>query len=280
MAKKSSSAQGSASPKLAGGGPGDLRRVPALVEAWLKGDASAASALQDLGRDAAHPVLALAEKKRSAELAELGRRLLVTPPQVETNLVALRMASVDSRLAKARTAAPLLGKQRDVAVEGGAVAVFDPARVKESLARNGRPRRDPARVAAGDVAWVGLPSLGASSVRLVAGAPPLGQATLALRLTVESGVIFVGPPEASDGPRLGELRRDPFSTGLDEHLPRGKLFRLRAGTYRLDAFLADARLFLHLSEGGGEAPLAIDLDLLGAPPRAGEGSAGGAGPGE
>jgi hypothetical protein len=268
MAKKSSKRP----PKLepASGAEGDLRRVPALVEGWLAGDEDAASTLTGLGRDAAHPVLALAEARRSPELAELGRRLLATPPQVATNLLALREASVAALVARVKADAPRLDRAREVEVEGGAFALFDPARVTDALARGGRPRRDAARLGAGDIAWVGLPTAGRTVARLAPGAAPPGLHTLELRLAVESGVVFAGPPEAADGPRLGAVRRDPFSTALDEYRARGAFLRLKAGTYRLQLALADEDLLLvHLAPDPSPAePLAVELDSLGAVPRA------------
>ena len=38
--------------------------------------------------------------------------------------------------------------------------------------------------------------------------------------------MFVGPPEASDGERLGSIRFDPFSTNLHKHLS----WAVRAGS--------------------------------------------------
>lgn len=269
--KSTKKGKGKASAKASGssvGAEGDLRQVPRYVEALARGDEEAASALMTFGRDASYTVTKMARERGDAQLEALGRRLGAVPPEVETNLFALREASVQSLLAKARTGAPVAQQVKSVAVAGGAVAFFDPARIKDSLVRSGRPRKEPGRVSAGDVAWVGLPTPHATEVRLLFAPPPEGQPGVQLRLRIESGVVFVGPPEAADGPRMGEVRRDPFGTALSEHAASGHFLRVKPGTYSLWVYLASPRdLAVHLTpDPTPEDPLAVDFMALASPP--------------
>jgi hypothetical protein len=234
------------------GPDGDLRLVPLHLQAWKDGRSEEASTvLLQMGRDAAFQVLEAAEAAKDEGLIAFARRLAALPPQVDTNLYTLRAESVAARVSEA-AAAPEVGAGGPIRVQGGAVALFDPLRVQDALAKGGRPRRDDARVQAGDVTWLGLPTAGPTEVRLRAGPPPAGQATRRARLKVTSGVIFVGAPEASDGPRLGTVRLDPFHTALDEHLAAGALLRLKGGVYAVHGFLAE--------DGGLEVYLAPDPD--------------------
>ncbi len=135
----------------------------------------------------------------------------------------------------------------DVKVPGGAVALFDPEVLVSDLAKSGRPRRDPGRVNAGDLTWFGVPVAEAVSVSFSTKPVPKGQDSLRSRLRVTSGVVFVGPLEASDGPRLGTVRLDPFSTTLDEYSDRGAFVRMRPGTYATHAYWQrEAGLMVHL----------------------------------
>ena len=92
---------------------------------------------------------------------------------------------------------------------------------------------------------------------------------LSLRLLVTSGVVFIGPPESADGPRLGELRIDPFSTQLDQKLHEGRLVRFKPGRYVASAHRLDAgeiQLYV-VPAPEAEPPLALtDLAPLGALP--------------
>jgi len=250
---------------------GDLRVVEAHVKAFLGGqEDEATAALVAMGRDAAFLVKQAADANDSEGLTELARRLAALPPQVDTNLLELRRASVRARAEEALAEAPLAVEAENLMATAGAVALFDPLRVEEDLAKSGRPRRDPERLAAGHLAWFGLPTAGGTPIHLSLQAPPEGQATRRLRLDVSSGVVFVGPPEASDGPRLGTVRLDPFHTALDEHLERGAFVRLKPGLYAVQAYLsADDQLWVHLTpETEPELALATDPASLGDLPRA------------
>ena len=50
----------------------------------------------------------------------------------------------------------------------------------------------------------------------------------------------MGPPEAADGPRMGTVRLDPFSTLLDEHADKGRFVRLPNGVLALHVYLDQA----------------------------------------
>ncbi len=217
--------------------PGDLRAVSALVEAWIAGDASASEALMMFGRDASFEVLSLAEQHQNKELAEFGRRLVAVPPHVETNLYGLRRRSVSAAIENVARAGVQATEVRDLVATGGSIAFFDPHLVIDDLVKGGRPRKDTARLAAGDLAWFGLPTADPRPVRIEFGPPPEGVTPLRLRLKVKTGVVFAGPPEASDGPRLGAVRIDPYHTALDAHVERGVLMKWRPGLYALHVFL-------------------------------------------
>lgn len=238
---------------------GDLRDVPALVEKYKAGDMSGAEGLMDLGRDAAFSVLALGEAKRDDELLAFGKKLIAVPPQLPTNLFELRRQSVEALLKKHKADAAPIENLMDV-VLGNAGALFDPLRVAADLAKSGRPRRDPKRLEVGDLAWFWVPHPKTRlEVRL--GPPPTGVPGVRLRLKVDSGLVFLGAPEASDGPRLGTVRLDPFSTGLEDHLGEGRLGRLKPGTYALYAYLEGpqhARVHLTLEEDP-KAPLDVTI---------------------
>lgn len=252
------------------GADGDLRTVPLHLKAWREDGVEEASAvLLGMGRDASFQVLQAAEGSGDEELIAFARRLAALPLQVDTNLHALRADAVAQRIAEAAEA-PQVGAAGPVTAKGGAVGLFDPARVQDDLAKGGRPRRDEARIRAGDVLWLGLPSAAPTEVRLHLGPPPAGQPTRRARLKVTSGVVFVGPPEASDGPRLGTVRIDPFHTALDEHLAAGALLRLKAGVYAVHAHLAaDGGLEVHLSpDPEPKAALDVSASTLAQVPRA------------
>lgn len=230
MAKKKSPAKSAApTPK------GDLGDVPNLVEKFKAGDMSGAEGLMDLGRDAAFLVLAIGEARQDDELLAFGKKLIAVPPNVPTNLFELRRQSVEALIKKAKADAPPIEELPAVPL-GSAAALFDPLRVAGDLAKTGRPRREPQRLEVGDLAWFWVPHPETRlEVRL--GPAPADAPGVRLRLKVDSGLVFLGAPEAADGPRLGTVRLDPYSTGLDLHLPKGAVGRLKPGTYALVAYL-------------------------------------------
>ena len=191
----------------------------------------------------------LAKEKGDEELEAFARRLSAMPPQIETNLHELRRESVRDHVKAAQLEAPLAVESK-VEVRGGAVGLFDPERVLEDLAKAGRPRRDRERIQRGDVTWLGTSDAGARRARFLLDAPPTAQQTLDVRLEVNSGVVFVGPPEASDGPRLGTVRLDPFHTMLDEHLGNGAFVQMKPGSYVLSAH----------SDANGDITIYVILD--------------------
>lgn len=215
----------------------DLRLVPTHVAA-LDSDQKdqAMGVLMGMGRDAAFQVFELAKEKDDEELNLLARRLSATPPQVDTNLYALRRASVQDLVEEAQSDAPLIVESA-ITVHGGAVTIFDPLCVVDDLVKSGRPRRDLARLEVGDLALFGMDKSQDHSVRFSTDPPPEGQSVLVQRLKVESGVVLVSVPEASDGPRLGTVRLDPFHTHADEHASNGGWGRIKSGMYRLSAYV-------------------------------------------
>lgn len=246
------------------GADADLRTVPAHLNAWRTGQRDeATTTLIGMGRDAAFLVQEAAKDADDPELTELARKLAAIPPQVETNLTALRLHAVSERVEDAKAEAPLLVDVPSHSAVGGAIGLFDPMRVQEDLAKSGRPRRDAERLSAGHVAWFGLPSAEATEVRLSTEPPPEGQATRRLRLDVVSGVVFVGRPEASDGPRLGTVRLDPFHTALDAH--EGRFARLKAGVYAVHGYLGpDGGLRIHvIPDSSPQEALEVDPGSLG-----------------
>ncbi|MBI2376513.1 MAG: hypothetical protein HYV07_21135 [Deltaproteobacteria bacterium] len=215
-------------------GAGDLRLLDILVADFMNGVPEAETTLKIIGRDAAHTVTRMGEQKGHAGLIELGKKLIAIRPQVETNLLELRRASVSAHLERAEATAPL-ATDGSVDVGWHSVAIFDPACVVDDLAKGGRPRQDPKRIVAGDIAWFSLAPDAAASIRFTTAEPQGDEPGLRLKLRVASGLVYVGPPEASDGPRLGEVRLDPFTTRFDEHLSKGQLVKLKPGDYELRA---------------------------------------------
>lgn len=244
---------------------GDLRAVAAHVAAFKRGqDQEATIALMGMGRDAAFLIREAAEESKDPGLEELARKLAAVPPQVDTNLYPLRRASVQARVQEALLDAPLAVHAENLMAVGGALAFFDPLQVQDDLAKSGRPGRDPERLQAGDIAWFGLPNAGGTPVVLLTDPPPEGQATRRLRLKVQSGAVFVGPPEAADGPRLGTVRLDPFHTALDAHLQRGAFVRLKPGVFAVHAYLKGGILQVHLvPDQTPNAEIAVDPASLG-----------------
>jgi hypothetical protein len=256
-------------------GPGDLRAVRYHVEQWRKrGVEEARNMLMMLGRDASFTVCQVAEEWKDGELLEFGRRLVAVKPQIESNLKQLRRASVLAHVAQAKSDAPPAIEVEDLEASGGAFAVFDPERLAGDLASGGRARKDAERMSAGDVAWFGLPRVAPIPVRFTT-VPVEGEA-LRLRLRVDSGVVFAGAPEASDGPRLGTVRLDPARTGLDEHLEKGRFLRMKPGVYRIDARMSRDGVAVHLMpDPDPDAPLTLDPKHISLPdPVDGDGAQG------
>lgn len=244
---------------------GDLRAVELHAAALEKGNMEAAQALQALGRDAAGLLFRLADERNSDDLRAFAKRLIAVPPQVKTNLMTLRALSVMDLVTRALSSGPNATDIRDFEVPGNAVAIFDPHRVSEAIVRGGRPRREVQRVSAGDIAWFGIEGRGPISVSLLTAPPPEGQPARSVRLRVESGVVFVGPPEAADGPRLGEVRLDPFRTNLHQHLGQGRLARLKPNTYVAQAHRdgqGTIRIHLVVDPDPGAEPVPVDLGTL------------------
>lgn len=248
--------------QLEDAGSGDLRLVGQHIEHFLKGVREAEEALLLLGRDASALVIAAAAEKGSEELAQLGKKLAAMPPRISTNLYALRKASVESLAESGKSKAPKLAKSPKVEVQGNAVAIFDPSRVSDALARSGRVRNDTERVVRGDIAWFGLGVAPSHTVKVTGQAAP-ADSRVKLGLVVDSGVIFVGPPEAADGPRLGTVRLDPHKTALDDHAVRGGFVAVPPGRYAVGVSKGEGGVVVHLSPVEGDAPFEVDLAHLG-----------------
>lgn len=242
-------------------GSGDLRLVEAHVEKYLQGKREAETALTILGRDASAQVMEIAERLGNEKLLEFGRRLVALKPKLETNMLELRRDSIVELLEAENEKAPALGEGPAVTVKGGAVAVFDPLRVADALVKGGRPRADIARIGQGDLLWVAVGEADArTEVTLSEGEGPSG--ALVLRLQVDSGVVFVGPPEASDGPRLGSVRLHPSRTALDDHRAEGHFIRVPPGRYAVRVQRENGTLRLFVSPTPEEAPLTLSLAQL------------------
>lgn len=243
-------------------GVGDLRLVRQHIDAYRGGEVAALEVLTSLGRDAAFPALKYAEALGDAELIEHARRLVAVTPAVQTNLYELREAAVDAIIERGRLA-PELGTGPAATAKAG-LALFDPAQVKQALARGGRPRRELEQERAGVIAVLGLATAESVAVRLALGAPAAGQATTRRRLKVGSGVVVIAPPEASDGPRLGTVRLDPERTALDDFFDAGtaSLVRIVPGIYTVEAFYsAPSELSVHVHpDREPQSPLPFEAD--------------------
>lgn len=217
------------------GPDGDLRLVDLHVQRWIKGEEGPEAALLAMGRDASHTVVQIAEQLGDEKLKEFGRRLAAVRPRVDTNFWALRAGSVERIIldAKARGAKPAF-EAGVLKVPGYAVALFDPILVLDALVKGGRPRNEIPRVARGDITWFARPGREQDGLRFTLEPARDGEADLRLRLRVQSGIVFVGPPEASDGPRLGTLRLDPFRTQLDGFVDQGTFVAVPPGVYRVE----------------------------------------------
>lgn len=248
--------------QLEDAGSGDLRLVGQHIEHFLEGVREAEEALLLLGRDASALVIAEANARQSEALATLGKKLAAMPPRISTNLYALRKASVETLAVSGKTKAPKLAKSPKVEVQGNAVALFDPVRVADALARSGRVRNDTERVVRGDIAWFGLGSGASHTVQVVSGAPS-EPSRVRLGLEISSGVLFVGPPEAADGPRLGTVRLDPHKTALDDHAVRGGFVAVPPGRYQVAVSKAEGGVIVHLAALEGDAPFDVELAHLG-----------------
>lgn len=249
--------------KLDAKAAGDLRLIPAHIEHYLRGVPEAARALRDLGRDAAELVIEIAREKKDAELEAFGKKLVALKPQYETNMIELRAEAIDDVLERAEKSAVSVGAGTSLAFEGMALGFFDPLAVADALVKGGRPRADRQRVARGDIAW--FPVGGARTVRVSEGSAPPPDA-LELRLKVSSGLVYVGPPEASDGPRLGSVRLHPHRTQLDEFEPKGRFLRVPEGMYAVHVELpTEGDIRVHLNLAPDAQPLEVDLASLGLP---------------
>lgn len=273
MARKGAQKRGTATSKAGTPGRvpniGDLREVPRYVEGWRAGDVDATTRLQELGRDAAAQVARIADEAGDPALAEFARKLAVITPQLPTNMYALREAAVDASVARALREAPALAEAPPITVAGGTLGIFDPELVKEALVRRGRPRGRPGSLIAGELLVQGLPIQRPVAVQLSPGPAPEGQATVAHRLQVRSGVVFVGPPEASDGPRMGTIRLDPHQTALQLRAAEGGFVRLAPGVYRVGVYFdAPVVRVQLLPDPQPEAPLGRDPTAYEPLPRA------------
>ncbi len=238
-------------------GSGDLRLIEAHVTQWLAGTPEAEAALKMLGRDASLTVMQIGERLKNAEVVEFGKRLVAVKPQFPTNLMALREDSVVQHVARAQSDAPQVSADAELHVGSHTLAIFDPALVADALVKGGKPRADGARVAEGHVAVFSLDPLMEADVGTTTEAVADDQPVTVRRVLVKSGVVFCGPQEASDGPRLGTVRLDPFRTALDDHLERGAFRRVQPGVYKVSAYrTGDEKVRVHFEE----APDAFDVD--------------------
>jgi hypothetical protein len=268
--KKKAAAQGN------GGSPsekeqvqGDLRAVERLVRAAIEGSSDAHESLIMYGRDAAGLVAEIAEQKKNDEMKELARRLVATPPQVKTNLLELRLESIKELVREAQKSAPNATDVGELVLVGPQVVVFDPTRIAEAIAKRGRPRLDAERVGAGDLVFFGIDAFRDIVVRISTASPPAGQAVVKNRLRVDSGIVFIGPPQGADGPRLGELRLHPFRTNLHAALASGRFARVKPGVYVASAFEPEAggvRVHLVPDPNPKSPDVSADLAALGTIP--------------
>lgn len=245
-------------------GSGDLRLIPAHIEHFIAGNEQARFALRALGRDAAVPVMRAAKELAHAELEDFAQKLFATKPAVETNLMILREVSVMEQVEAGRgRSMPTDGAK--VTIRGTQVGLFDPARHAKTLARGGRPRNEPAALGAGEIAWFLLAP--EQEAELECRMEARTEGSLALRLRVSSGLVFIGSPEASDGPRLGELRLDPFHTGFDGHVGAGAFIELAPGLYEVGALrTAPGKVRLSFAPLPESSPSAlVDLAALALP---------------
>jgi hypothetical protein len=241
--------------------PGDLREVEKHVKALLAGNEEAVGEIMTFGRDAAGIIARIAEEKKSEQLKELSKRLIAVPPQVPTNMFELRAAAVKELISKAQDKSPNATDVRDFSIASPMVVLFDPQKISDAIAKSGKPRRDAERVGKGDIVFFGA-EMAPIKVTLTTAAVPEGQEVVSNRLKVESGIIFVGPPEASDGPRLGEVRMDPFRTNLHLHLSKGRFVRLKPGSWRASAYQRPGgEVRVHLSVDPDPAAAAVLADL-------------------
>ena len=227
---------------------GDLRLVEAHVQAWLQGEERAEGALKMMGRDAAAIVERIGRELEETKLIELARRLVPMRPEVETNLFELRLESIQALVEEAKTQAAKVTEQPTVTNQEVSVAIFDPIRVADILVKTGRVRTLPKRVGAGDIAAFPLPPNEAFNVQVSDFLVSNEQATSVAPLQVQSGTVFVGPPEASDGERLGSIRFDPFVTNLHRNLSRGLFIQIPPGSYDIHAFRDGETVHLHFVE--------------------------------
>lgn len=242
----------------------DLRKANGYLETVLKGGPGADAAEGELiqyGRDAAGLVQRFADEHKSDALKALAKKLIAVPPAQKTNLLALRHASIKELISSAQDQGANATDVQDLEIKSNVVALFDPERIADVLVKGGKPRKDPMKIGAGELAWF---AIGATPIHVSITTAPLpeGQAASSNLLQVVSGMIFVGPPEASDGPRLGEVRLDPFHVGLHAFLGAGRLVRLKAGTWRVFAYQSQGnRVHLHLAPEANPPETASPADV-------------------
>lgn len=243
-------------------GSGDLNLVEAHVKNYLKGVREAETALMILGRDASAQVMEIAEQTGNAELLEFGKKLVAVKPKIETNMQELRRDSIVELMERELPKAKKLADSPQIFVNGSAVAVFDPLRVADAICRGGRPRSDVNRISQGDLLWV---SSGEgeekTKVVLAEGDGGAGKA-LELRLQVDSGLVYVGPPEASDGPRLGTVRFHPFKTGFDDFVGKGRFVSVAPGRYAVRIRREGGEVRIFLAPAPNDAPLTLSMSML------------------
>jgi len=226
---------------------GDLRLVEAHVEQMIQGIAEAEVALKMMGRDAATTVEQLGKLRNNQKVLDLAKKLIAVRPEVPTNLFELREASVLGLVEQALAEAPSIAEEPQISDQMIAIALFDPVCVGDILIKTGRVRTKGDRLGRGDLAMMPL-TPNVSRTALITQTPaPEGQPTSNVRLRVESGVIFVGPPEASDGERLGAIRFDPFKTKLNQFLDRGGFVRVEPGFYQVAAYEDGDKVCFHLT---------------------------------
>lgn len=242
---------------------GDLRLLETHVDNYLKGVKEAETALRLLGRDASATVMEMAERLKNKDLLEFGKRLVAVKPTVETNMMELRHESIVENLARAKATALDLDDAPIITVTGPTVALFDPLKIADALARGGRPRNQIERVARGDLAWF-APGADRVKVSLTREEADADADALELRLVIESGLFFVGPAEAADGPRMGTVRFDPFRTGLDDFIDRGRFVALEPGPYALRVRReGTTKVRVVIRPSAARGPLDLALSALG-----------------
>jgi hypothetical protein len=247
---------------------GDLRLIEAHVEQMMLGSNEAEVAIRIMGRDAVAIVAQLGQQAQNQAVLDLAKKLVAVSPEVTTNLFALREASILGLVELALVEAPEIESTPVVSNQITSIGLFDPVCVGDVLIKTGRVRTKSDRLGRGDLAFLPLAPNTEYSAVLHLGPPPEGQSTTELRLRVESGVIFVGPPEASDGERLGSIRFDPFATRLNQFLTRGGFVRVAPGFYQVATYSDGDKVCFHLTSSDLKDPGPLDPASIMPPPAA------------